>query len=146
MTEYTVTWWEYTGRYTPFIQNTSSPIMRNLVTGEEVSNRDLPPAACWDCNKPADGKDEKRRYLYPVGPDGASIACRCPDGHDWHIDSRANNCTMRDDKEHRCWVRHGTIGDMLHVDKAGHTCSAGAGSIDTGKFHGFLHHGVLRDC
>jgi hypothetical protein len=29
----------------------------------------------------------------------------------------------------------------LHVDKNGNTCAAGAGSIITGKWHGFLHNG-----
>jgi hypothetical protein len=53
---------------------------------------------------------------------------------------------MRDDNVHRCWVRHGTVGEPLHVDKIGHTCAAGAGSISVEGFHGFLHHGVLRDC
>jgi hypothetical protein len=117
--------------------------MRNLATGEEVPGRDLPVGALWDCNKAADGDETKRRYLYPAGPDGLSVACRLPDGSDWHIDGRASNCTMRDDKEHRCWVRHGTIGEKLHVDKEGHTCAAGGGSIAVPRYHGFLHNGEL---
>ena len=137
------TWWEYTGRYAPFVDGISSPVMRNLDTGEELPGRDLPVGALWDCNKPADGDAAKRRYLYPTGPDGLSIACRLPDGSDWHIDGRASNCTMRDDNAHRCWVRHGTIGDKLHVDKNGPTCAAGAGSIAVPGYHGFLHHGEL---
>jgi hypothetical protein len=52
---------------------------------------------------------------------------------------------MKDDNIHRCWVRHGRPEDgTLHVDKAGNTCRAGAGSIDTGKWHGFLHNGELH--
>lgn len=87
----------------------------------------------------------------PRGFDGLSIVCIIPRSGSrgktlWYIDGRANNCTMPDDKEHRCWVRIGTVGDTLHVDKAGNTCSAGAGSIAVKGFHGFLHHGVLRDC
>lgn len=143
--EYPISWWEYTGRYTPYIGNIASPIMRNLATGEECPSNKLPSGACWDCNAPPEPAQAKlRRYLYPLGLDGLSIACRLPDGHDWHIDSRANNCTMKEDNEHRCWVRHGTIGDQLHVDKNGHTCTAGAGSIATKEYHGFLHNGVLR--
>ncbi|ABE63158.1 hypothetical protein Nham_2366 [Nitrobacter hamburgensis X14] len=145
MAEHHCTWWEYTGRYTASIGGISSPIMRDLKTGEEVSSRELPVGALWDCNQPANGRDD-RRYLYPVGADGRSIACRLPDGRDWHIDSRASNCTMKDDAGHRCWIRHGTVGEVIHVDKVGNTCAAGAGSIAVPSFHGFLHHGVLRGC
>lgn len=78
--------------------------------------------------------------------DGRHLFVRCPDGHDWNVDGRANNCTLKDDREHRCWVRHGDPEhpETLHVDKAGTTCSAGAGSIQTGAYHGFLHQGQLR--
>jgi hypothetical protein len=51
---------------------------------------------------------------------------------------------MRDDTVHRCWVRHGTVGDKLTVDKAGNTCAAGAGSIQMAAWHGFLQQGVLH--
>lgn len=146
MSEYRCTWWEYTGRYGPFVEGISSPIMRNLATGHEVSSRDLPIGALWDCNRAADGDEAKRRYLYPLGADGISVACRLPGGSDWHIDARASNCTMKDDGSHRCWVRHGSLGGIVHVDKSGHTCAAGAGSIAVTGFHGFLHNGVLRDC
>lgn len=46
--------------------------------------------------------------------------------------------------DHKCWVRHGNprAGD-IHVDKNGATCAAGAGSILTPDWHGFLHHSVL---
>ena len=68
-----------------------------------------------------------------------------PNGREWDTDSRASNCTMKDDKQHRCWVKHGDPPD-LHVDKAGHTCQAGAGSIMSGDYHGFLHNGELVNC
>lgn len=59
----------------------------------------------------------------------------------------ASNCTMPDDKNHKCWVRHGRPEDgTLHVDKNGHTCAAGAGSIVAGNYHGFLHNGHLTPC
>lgn len=143
-----ISWWTYTTRYTPFDKNgISSPIMVNVNTGEECPSNKLPIGACWNCNEAADGKENKRRYLYPLGADGLSIACRLPNGEDWHIDSRANNCPDRSDSAHRCWVRHGTFGSMdLHVDKNGLTCSAGAGSISVPNFHGFLRHGYLEDC
>jgi hypothetical protein len=80
-----------------------------------------------------------------VGPDGRSLIVRCPGGQDWMIDSRASNCTRKDDNKHFCWVRRGKPEDgTLHVDKNGDTCSAGAGSIQTANWHGFLHNGLLH--
>jgi hypothetical protein len=76
------------------------------------------------------------------GPDGKSLHVVCPDGHTWCIDSRANNCTMPKDNEHKCWVRHGDP-PLLTVDKRGVTCRAGAGSIQTPKYHGFLRGGMF---
>lgn len=66
-----------------------------------------------------------------------------PNGHHWDIDSRCSNCTRPDDKTHRCWVRHGEVPN-IHVDKNGDTCSAGAGSIFSGNWHGFLHNGEFK--
>jgi hypothetical protein len=64
-------------------------------------------------------------------------------GGTWDIDSRASNCTRKDDKLHRCWRRHGEPPNIT-VDKAGgDTCGAGAGSIQCGDYHGFLQNGVL---
>jgi len=61
------------------------------------------------------------------------------------MDDRASNCGSRDDDEHRCWVRHGEPPDLT-VDKQGLTCTAGAGSIVTDTWHGFLRGGYLVDC
>jgi hypothetical protein len=123
-------------------------------TGERFTLRDAPIGACWD----AWWVHQRARRRFPgekveaagvgnmIGPDGRSLVVRCPDGHDWMIDSRASNCTMKDDDTHHCWVRHGRPEDgTLHVDKAGHTCAAGAGSIQTPKWHGFLHNGFLHE-
>jgi hypothetical protein len=71
---------------------------------------------------------------------GYHLVAMLPNGREWCIDSRASNCTMPDDKLHRCWVRHGEVPN-IHVDKQGHTCEAGAGSIWVGDYHGFLHNG-----
>jgi len=68
-----------------------------------------------------------------------------PNGDHWNIDSRASNCTLPNDKTHRCWIREGTPPSIT-VGKAGHTCSAGAGSIACGSYHGFLRDGVLVSC
>lgn len=67
-------------------------------------------------------------------------------GGEWCVDSRASNCTMPNDRLHRCWVRHGdpeSVPSNLHVDKQGVTCAAGAGSIAQKTYHGFLHNGHL---
>lgn len=74
--------------------------------------------------------------------DGRHLHVMLPNGHYWDVDSRANNCTLPDDRTHRCWIRD---GEPPHVTagKAGHTCTAGAGSIQAGDYHGFLQNGVL---
>lgn len=117
-------------------------------TGEVMTTNDAPPGACWD----AWWITERRKggptgVGWMVGDDHRCLMVKCPDGHDWMIDARASNCTMKDDNAHHCWVRHGRPEDgTLHVDKNGHTCQAGGGSIDTGKWHGFLHNGHLTNC
>ena len=70
-----------------------------------------------------------------------------PSNTDWDIDSRCNNCGSPNDRLHRCWVRHGTPPDIT-VNKAGVTCSAGAGSFYSHdkKWHGFLENGIFRQC
>jgi hypothetical protein len=87
---------------------------------------------------------------WPTGPDGRVLIVRLPNGSDWTIDSRASNCTLKEDTVHRCWVRHGTPPE-INVDKNGHTCQAGGGSISSreGKpdyYHGFLRNGFLEEC
>lgn len=109
-----------------------------------ASLRDMPIGAMWDaywcgdCWKGLDGKS----YTVKIPPDG----------HDWSIDAVASNCDAHDDREHRCWIRHG-VAPNLTVDKdcssdasAVRTCKAGAGSIQTPQWHGFLTKGVLVPC
>jgi hypothetical protein len=116
-------------------------MIRRNDTGELFEGyRNLPIGAVWN----ADWMTDRPEWC---GPDGRSLVCRLPDGGDWMIDSRASNCTMPDDNVHKCWVRHGRPEDGdLHVDKQGFTCEAGAGSIATKGWHGFLHHGHLKVC
>ena len=78
------------------------------------------------------------------GPDGKCLIVVTPGGS-WVVDSMASNCTKREDTVHRCWVRHGTP-PLITVDKNGLTCGAGAGSIQSGKYHGFLRNGFLEEC
>lgn len=84
---------------------------------------------------------------YQRGYDGRSVHVKLPSGNYWCIDGRCSNCTRPDDKEHRCWIRHGEPPELT-VDKncepGQTTCSAGAGSIDdNGRYHGFLRNGYL---
>lgn len=74
--------------------------------------------------------------------DGKHLKVILPNGDEWDVDGRATNCTMPNDRKHRCWVREGTPPNV-HVSKKGPTCGAGAGSIASGKYHGFLRHGKL---
>jgi hypothetical protein len=116
-------------------------------TGESWPLTDVPVGACWSAPWFTEQEYNKGKTGsgYNVGPDGRCLVVRCPDGHDWMIDSRCSNCTRIDDNEHFCWVRHGRPEDgNLHVDKNGNTCSAGAGSIQTKNWHGFLHAGFLH--
>lgn len=144
-------------------------------TGEVFERvRDLPAGAVWDhptrelgdrelCNwhsnvddkgrpfpEPPKGEDKRCRLIDRPGVDGRVLICRLPDGHDWVIDSRANNCTLPLDDDHWCWNRSGRPEDGtldVRKGKPGQTtCSAGGGSIATPGYHGFLHDGRLRRC
>lgn len=110
-------------------------VFRRVDTGEEKRLSEFGPGAMWDAHWMHDVPDW-------CGPDGKCIVVRLPDGTDWHIDGRASNCTMPKDNKHRCWVRHGDPPNLT-VDKNGVTCKAGAGSIQTKHYHGFLRDGVL---
>lgn len=103
-------------------------------TGEHVTIRNAAPGAMWH----ADWMPHRYR-----GPDGHCLVVRLPNGNDWIVDSRASNCDRPDDWQHRCWVRHG-VPPKVTVGKNGLTCGAGAGSIQSGDYHGFLRNGVLE--
>lgn len=82
------------------------------------------------------------RHLIVHVPDS-----RDPDGWWWDTNGRASNCTLKEDTLHRCWIVRGSPADgTLDVSKAGLTCSAGGGSIQTPRWHGVLHDGKLRGC
>jgi hypothetical protein len=111
---------------------------RRLDTGKRFYGK-LPAGALYVARtrKLPDGWDCK-------GEDGLNVVCVTPGGL-WYIDARAGNCPRSTDFSHRCWIRHGTIGESIHVDKNGNTCSVGSGSIQCGNFHGFLHNGELYE-
>lgn len=138
---------EHCGR--PFEDSDSWQLFRRDIyvrpdTGQEFTLDEADVGACYNATWISESREAGG---FMTGADGRSLFVKCPDGHLWCIDARASNCTLPDDKAHKCWVRHGRPEDGdLHVDKNGVTCAAGAGSIDTGKWHGFLHHGGLVEC
>lgn len=152
MTDYPCTWWTKIG-LTDWVDAPSGGrsrrgIFRCVETGQEVTSTELPIGALYAIDR---DKDVGPNGWPPAGSDGLSIACVTignsgPDSrHHWYIDYRASNCTMPNDKDHRCWVREGTFGQKLTVGKNGKTCGAGAGSffMDNMHWHGFLRNGVL---
>lgn len=103
--------------------------------GAETTLRNAPAGAMWDASWWPDEDKVRGQYL----------VVRLPNGRDWAIDGEASNCTRKGDDAHRCWVRHGEPPNLT-VDKNGETCAAGAGSILSGDYHGFLRNGVLTSC
>jgi hypothetical protein len=121
--------------------------VRRLDTGEIVardvwhlSSAGVPGAMYWQSvsSKAADER-QPGSSLFASGP---QLEVILPDLTPWNIDGRATNCGQPEDFEHRCWVRHGEP-PAITVDKNGLTCAAGAGSIQTGTWHGFLTNGEL---
>lgn len=147
MTDYETTWWEICGE-TPWEDLPSggrkkSSIFRCIGGAEERLAKDLPVGALFALDR----SHCKSPNGWPrAGADGMAIACVCLGGRHWHIEGRASNCTRPEEQDHRCWVRQGTVGDRLTVDKNGPTCGAGAGSFFMGQndeWHGFLRGGKL---
>lgn len=135
------------------------PLYRRSDTGELITLEAAPAGAMWF----APWFSDHHEY---TGPDGNTLVVRCPPGHDWIVDSRASNCDSPcekcgvpynkhghthdekrcdyvDGKPHKCWVRTGTPPNVTAGKTGGPTCGAGAGSIKTPLFHGFLRAGVL---
>jgi hypothetical protein len=117
---------------TVYDNETGDPQPGDMYWSSWVHNSDSKKSLCkWD------NCDDPRGHLIVV----------LPNGQTWDLMSRASNCTMKEDRLHRCWVVHGLDNiPHLHVDKNGHTCAAGAGSILVGDYHGFLHNGELNPC
>lgn len=113
-------------------------IYRRIDGGGATTLADADVGALWDAWWMGD---------WARGDDGLCAMCKLPGGHDWAIDGTASNCT-RKDEPHHCWVRHGSFGDRITVDKDGNTCSADGGSIWVHKpveWHGFLRQGKLLE-
>lgn len=108
-------------------------VLHSSAGADALGAPSAPPGAMWNA----------WWMPYNIGPDGLCLMCRCPNGHDWMVDSEASNCT-RPGEPHQCWVRHGDPrSEPVTVDKNGDTCAAGAGSIQASDYHGFLQNGVL---
>lgn len=119
-------------------QRFTQRLYRRVDTGEEMILRNAPAGAMWY----AEWLDK----MYT--PQGEHVLMVKTPGGDWVIDGRASNCGMPDDEKqerHHCWVRHGTPPDITVSKQGGPTCSAGAGSILCGSYHGFLREGYLED-
>lgn len=146
--------WEQIGREDPRWQNTcacgyafaetdqwqvfTDGVYRRTDTGEELALRDAPAGAMWYATW-------LPKNMYWDNKTDDHLCVRLPDGTDWCVDSRCNNCTLPDDRLHRCWVRAGEPPTVT-VGKSGVTCAAGAGSIQSPGWHGFLVNGVLKPC
>lgn len=153
--EYECSWWEKSGE-TDWVDSEYAggtkikwPLYRNMVTGQIVRSNELPIGALFELDR---SNKENLNAWPPAAPhDGLAICCVTAGNTDatrrhWYIENRASNCTLPQDNDHRCWVRHGTVGQKIHVDKNGKTCGAGAGSIFMGpdnSWHGFLQNGKL---
>lgn len=135
-------------------------LYRGAPDGQLYTLEEMPTGGMYDADwlLGQDGRDNGY-----TGPDGITLAVKLPASY-WLVDSEASNCTRpqripvptpegeepthqwyRFERTHYCWVRHGDPRRpaTLNVDKAGDTCAAGAGSIQSGDFHGFLRHGYL---
>lgn len=113
------------------------PLYRRSDNGELITLRRAPVGAMWFAPWMSDNPEWQ-------GPDGQTLVVQLPGNHGWIVDSRCSNCGSPQDNVHKCWVRHGVPPDIT-VDKNGHTCNAGAGSIAIPGWHGFLQNGYLVD-
>lgn len=112
-------------------------LYKRLDTGEEIILRNAPSGAMWYAWWFDDMYKPQLEHCLVV---------KTPGNRDWIIDGQASNCTIPDDKmqeKHHCWVLHGEPPNVT-IDKQGTTCSAGAGSVQSGNWHGFLRNGFLE--
>jgi hypothetical protein len=122
-------------------------LYRRLDNGEKTTLHDAPEGAMWFATWMTEGRDQSETDRTYRGEDGECLVVKVPKDHEWMVDARCSNCTRLDDKAHKCWCRHGDPKTgMVHVDKNGNTCAAGAGSIVTKEWHGFLTNGYLITC
>jgi len=87
-------------------------------------------------------KTEPHKNFYWDNAEENDLIVILPNGMEWNIDSRASNCTLPNDRTHRCWHRTGTPPNIT-VTRGG--CPVGAGSIRSGNYHGFLRNGEFTN-
>jgi hypothetical protein len=102
-------------------------------TGQPIAWSNLPVGACWYQSCEIGGCPW-------TNCDGRHAIVRLPGRQAQDLMWRASNCGSPQDREHRCWVVHGELPNIT-VDKDGLTCTAGAGSIVTPEWHGFIRAG-----
>ncbi len=92
-------------------------------------------------------------WQHPSPVDGHSLSVVLPDGHIWMVEGHASNCNVEgsyNDPKHFCWCRHRNPDGTFTVDHTPEpgttTCTTGAGSILTPKWHGFLRNNKLITC
>lgn len=109
-------------------------LWRGAPDGRLYALHDAPKGAMWDAHWMGE---------HDRGPDGICLVVKTPGG-DWMVDGRCSNCT-RPKEPHQCWTRAGDprTGTVDVGKQYGETCSAGAGSIIAGGWHGFLRAGWL---
>lgn len=136
--------YEFTNEERDNWQLFSDRIYRRIDNGEEMTLRKAPDGAMWYADWMIHGRALDHPDRTYIGPDGHCLVVRVVGGHDWMVDAQASNCTLPDDKVHKCWCRSGDpMTGVVTVNKSCASCSAGAGSIQTSTWHGFLRDGML---
>lgn len=129
----------YTFKLEDAWQRFTKEVYRRVDTGEEMTLRDAPPGAMWY----AWWYDDS---WHVQGPH--ALVVRLPDKSDFIVDADANNCNWpggdREQAHHHCWPYRGTPPDIDVSKDYGSTCTAGASSIMTAHWHGFLRNGYLE--
>jgi hypothetical protein len=111
-------------------------------TYDTESGKQEPGCMYWNTHMPHDG--QTCSFYKWTNCDGRHLMVVLPNGISWDVDSRASNCDKQDDTTHRCWVRKGNPEtEPVTAGKDGPTCTAGAGSIASGDYHGYLQAGIL---
>jgi hypothetical protein len=128
----------YDSRFDLVRRDTGEVLAADVEWIYQAGSKAPPPGAMWWQNLTGTVEPGGRLFFR-----GDHLSVMTPGGV-WVIDGRAANCDRPEDMDHRCWVRRGRP-PAITVDKNGNTCSAGAGSISCGAWHGFLRDGRLVD-
>jgi len=129
----------------PFIDGQDpKQVFTEVLYGDAAGNtwtqRELPPGAIWEAKWMGDWAR--------INGSGPTLVIKLPGGHEWTPGGQASNCGRKGEPlgSHDCWCVHGTA-PALTIDKNPEpgrtTCTAGAGSIASRNWHGFLRDGKL---